>query len=420
MVKSKACSQWLTLIYRQFLGLKAQGCGFAWGNPLLLLLLSCLGIAFIYSVQSQGTQVKWKMQLIWLVLGCLVYYVVALLNYRIYLQMAHWIYFFSIVCLLLLWTPLGRTMGGSRRWLNMGGLFLQPSDFSKLATLIFTSSLLTRTKLASVKESLRTLIKIFFAGGLPFLLILLQPDLGSSLVLPSIVFALLFVSRLSLKFFTVTLIACIGLAGIVGLDTYGYYKQLKSKEAQTYDQREVQKTSFLKPFLPLKNYQRNRILAFAAPSAIDPQGVHMTWHLNQSLIAIGSGGLFGKGWTKNTQAQLGYLPKAASFNDFIFAVLAEEMGLFGTCLVLILYAILILNTFRIASLAKDRFGCYLAVGVAILLLTHVWINIGMTLGIMPITGIPLPFLSYGGSFMLVCFFSQGIVQSVYRFRYSGL
>ena len=118
------------------------------------------------------------------------------------------------------------------------------------------------------------------------------------------------------------------------------------------------------------------------------------------------------------QSQLGFLPKATSLDDFIFAVLAEETGLWGTYFIFALYGILILNTLRIALIARDLFGYYLCVGIALLMAMHVWINVGMTLGIMPITGISIPFLSYGGSFMLICFFSQGLVQSVYRFRLS--
>ncbi len=403
--------QWLSLRYRKLLELRKQGAAFMWINPLIVFILSLLGIAFMYAVQSGSTQhVKWKSQLVWMLLGSCVYYGVSSIHYKIFLQTAHWFYAGSIACLLLLWTPLGQTLGGSRRWIKIFGLGLQPSDLSTLSTLLIVASLLTRSKMSSFLESIHTLIKIALCSGLSFLLIFIQPDLGSAMVLPCIVFSLLFISRLSLRFFFVTSIVSVFVVGIIALDAYAYFLQTKTANASS--------GQFIKPFLPLRDYQRKRILAFAAPSSVDPYGVHIGWHLKQSLIAIGSGGVWGKGWTKNTQAQLGYLPKAASLNDFIFSVLAEETGLVGSLFVLALYMLLILNTFRIASLSKDRFGCYLSVGVAILLLTHVWINIGMTLGIMPITGLPLPFLSYGGSFMLVCFFSQGIVQSVYRFRFA--
>ena len=377
-------------------------------NPCLLLLLSCIGIAFMYSIQkdSMAIQLKWKMQVIWLSLGFFVYYFTSKFHYKLFFQNAHWFYLLSVVLLLLLWTPLGKTLGGSRRWLNLGFITIQPSDFSKVATLLIISSILTRSQMANIKESFRILLNIMIISGISFGLIFLQPDLGSAMVLPAIIFGLLFVSKLSLKFFWGVFISCLVILLLIALDTRAYYLKIKGEH------------SFFKTFLPLKDYQRNRILAFAVPSSIDPKGVNIGWHLKQSLIAIGSGGIFGKGWTKNTQAQLGYLPKAASLDDFIFSVLAEETGLFGTYFVLVLYFILIFNTLRIATMARDRFGCYICVGISLLMITHVWINIGMTLGIMPITGLPLPFLSYGGSFMLVCFFCQGLVQSVYRFRFA--
>ncbi len=377
-------------------------------NTSILILLSVMGIAFMYAIQKDSGVVhfKWKFQIIWLMLGLIIYYVTSSIHYKIFLQNAHWIYVLSILLLLLLWTPLGKTLGGSRRWINLGFINIQPSDFNKLATLLMVASILTRTQMTNFHNSFHILIEIFVISFISFILIFLQPDLGSAMVLPVIVFGLLFVSKLSLKFFCIVFLVSILGIGLISLDVYGYYQRLKGKE------------SIIRSFLPLKDYQRNRILAFTIPSSIDPKGVHVGWHLKQSLIAIGSGGILGKGWTKNTQAQLGYLPKAASLDDFIFSVLAEETGLLGSYFVLVLYCILIFNTFRIATMARDRFGCYLSVGVALLLFTHVWINIGMTLGIMPITGLPLPFLSYGGSFMIVCFFSQGLVQSVYRFRFS--
>ena len=377
-----------------------------WLNPVLLFIISGLGIAFMYSIQKESGMIhlKWKMQVVWLSLGFCLYGIVSRYHYKIFFQNAHWFYWLSILLLLLLWTPLGRILGGSRRWLNLGFITIQPSDFSKIATLLMVASILTRTQLSTFKDSVYVLTKISCIVGLSFFLIFLQPDLGSAMVLPAIIFGILFISCLSIRFFiTVFLIFCL-ILGIIGLDTRAYFLKQKGEP------------SVFAPFLPLKDYQRNRILAFAVPRSVDPQGIHIGWHLKQSLIAIGSGGLLGKGWTKNTQAKLGYLPKAASLDDFIFAVLAEETGLFGSYFVLVLYGILIFNTFRIATMARDRFGCYLCVGVALMMVTHIWVNIGMTLGIMPITGLPLPFLSYGGSFMFVCFFSQGLVQSVYRFR----
>jgi rod shape determining protein RodA len=222
------------------------------------------------------------------------------------------------------------------------------------------------------------------------------------------VFGLLFVSRLSLSFFGSLMALCLFLILLLGADVYGHYRHFHP-DAPSFGMPR-------RPFLPLRTYQRERILSFVAPHVVDPNGVHIGWHRKQSLIAVGSGGFWGKGWGKNTQAKLGYLPKAASFNDFIFSVAAEEIGFFGASFILVLYAVLIVHSLRVAGLSRDRFGCYLAVGVSLLLLTHTWINIGMTIGLMPITGIPLPFLSYGGSFVVMCFVALGVVQSVYRFR----
>jgi len=398
----------IEFIYYKFEDWKKRRTALSLWNTSILILLSIIGIAFMYAIQKDSTVLhfKWKLQIIWLCLGLIIYYVTSSIHYKVFLQNAHWIYIFSIFLLLLLWTPIGKTLGGSRRWLNLGFINVQPSDFNKLATLLMVASILTRTQMTTIRDSFRVLVEIFIISCISFGLIFLQPDLGSAMVLPAIIFGLLFISKLSLKFFGIVFLTTLFGIGLITLDVYGYYQRLKGHDSKIHS------------FLPLKDYQRNRILAFTVPTSIDPKGVHVGWHLKQSLIAIGSGGIFGKGWTKNTQAQLGYLPKAASLDDFIFSVLAEETGLLGTYFVLVLYCILIFNTFRIATMARDRFGCYLSVGVALLLFTHVWINMGMTLGIMPITGLPLPFLSYGGSFMIVCFFSQGLVQSVYRFRFA--
>jgi rod shape determining protein RodA len=168
--------------------------------------------------------------------------------------------------------------------------------------------------------------------------------------------------------------------------------------------------------LPIHNYQRNRILTFVAPDVVDPSGTGASWNANQAKISAATGGLSGKGLFKGTQAQLGYLPQAVAHNDFIFSVIAEETGFLGSAFIVGLFCLMVANGIRIAGLARDRFGMQLAIGVSILFLVHFFINIGMTIGITPITGLPLPFLSYGGSFVLSCFILQGLVQSVYRYR----
>jgi rod shape determining protein RodA len=243
-------------------------------------------------------------------------------------------------------------------------------------------------------------------------LILYQPDLGTSLVLIPMVLGLLYISNLSMQFFTTVSLACVMIVGIVMWDVYRYYSFLESNDYTPTSNSGAYKENSYLPYL--KDYQRNRILTFLMPDKVDPRG--SGWNLNQSLISVGSGGLTGKGWTEGTQAKLGYLPRSVAHNDFIFSVVAEEKGFLGSITVLSLSGILLLNGVRIASKARDRFGMLLAVGVTIIFTIHTFINIGMTIGLMPITGLPLPFLSYGGSFLLSCCILQGIVQSVYRHR----
>ena len=168
--------------------------------------------------------------------------------------------------------------------------------------------------------------------------------------------------------------------------------------------------------LPLRDYQRNRLMVSIQPALVDPTGTGAGWNARQSRQAVGAGGPWGKGFGKGLQSQLGYLPRSVAHNDFIFAVLAEERGFVGAVMVIGLFGGLLANGLRIAGAARDRLGMLLAVGVTVIFLVHVFINIGMTIGLTPITGLPLPFLSYGGSFLLSCCFLQGIVQSVYRHR----
>jgi rod shape determining protein RodA len=199
------------------------------------------------------------------------------------------------------------------------------------------------------------------------------------------------------------------LLGLVAVDSYRYLNFLEANSLSPSTDKGAYEAHSV---LPLHDYQRNRILAFIAPDRIDPMGI--SWNLNQSLISVGSGGLTGKGWTQGTQAKLRYLPEAHT--DFIFSVLAEEKGFLGSISVLGLFGVVLWNGIRIAGLARDRLGTLLALGGTVLIAVHVFVNIAMTIGLVPITGIPLPFISYGGSFVLSCCVLQGLVQSVYRFR----
>ena len=280
-----------------------------------------------------------------------------------------------------------------------------------VAVLLITASLLVRSEIGTVRQSLGVLGKLALAVGAPMLLILLQPDLKSAIVLPPMVFSMLYVSRLSGRFFAGALAAFLVVTGVVAWDTWRYMDFMESNGYSFQNDRGLYEKH---SWVPLHDYQRNRILSFVDPDKIDPMGIG--WNQRQSLISVGSGGLSGKGWTEGTQARLGYLPRSVAHNDFIFSVIAEEKGFLGSITVLSLFGLMLFNGIRIAGLARDRFGTLLALGVTVLFMVHVFVNIAMTIGLVPITGIPLPFISYGGSFVLSCCLLQGLVQSVYRFR----
>lgn len=381
-------------------------------TPIAMVGLSAIGVVFIYSAQLSTPQNNWITQLVWLAAGSLVYLAVSMLDYRLWLSIGHWFYLGCLVPLVLV-LFVGQERYGAQRWLDFGSFAFQPSEPAKAAVLVFTASLLIRSEVGTVKQSLGVLGKLALAVGLPMFLIMLQPDLKSVIVLPPMVFSMLYVSKLSTRFFLGAMGAFFLLVSVVAWDSYSYVSYMKANNLDFHKQKGAyEKTTWI----PLKDYQRNRILTFVRPDVIDPSGTKDAWNLNQSLISVGSGGLTGKGWTQGTQAQLGYLPPAVAHNDFIFSVIAEEKGFLGSLTVLSLFGIMMFNGIRIAALARDRFGTLLALGVTVLFSVHVFVNIAMTIGLVPITGIPLPFISYGGSFVLSCCLLQGLVQSVYRFR----
>ena len=387
-----------------------------WINPVLILMLCFTGVLFIFSAQyNQSSGGDWAKQLFWITIGCVLYAVVASINYKRLLEYAHFIYLAGIGGLLLTtqYSPISVEMMGARRWVDLGLATIQPTEGAKIGTLIMAASILARSRVGSLSNSLLTLFTLGIVFLIPMLLVFSQPDLGSTLVFPPIMFALLYISRLSGKFFIALFVVFLLAISLVGIDIYGYGKHLEKKRSAEQLQQTVKPYNSL---LPIRDYQRNRILTFVAPQVIDPSGTGSSWNANQAKISAATGGLYGKGLLKGTQAQLGYLPKAVAHNDFIFSVLAEETGFIGSLLVILAFTALILNGIRIAGLARDHFGRQLCLGVSILFLIHFFINIGMTIGITPITGLPLPFLSYGGSFVLSCFILQGITQSVYRHR----
>ncbi len=405
--------------FRRFLKQAEEG-RFDWINPLCMLLLATASVVFIYSAQSYSQDSDWLKQIFWVGLGFSVYAAVSLVNYNFWLEYAHWFYIACIALLVplvieatLVDLPLVKTRFGSTRWVDFGPFSLQPSELAKIGTLLLVASILARSKIGTISESLTVLGKVALVFFLPIALIFLQPDLGSSLVFPPMVFALLYVSRLSLRFFAGALGLFAVAVTVIAVDVHRYHEFY---EANGLDYLSDSGAYQDQSIVPLKDYQRQRILTFVAPSVADPQGVNTNWNLMQSLIAVAGGGVFGKGVFDGLQATLGYLPSTIAPNDFIFSVAAEETGFIGGVLLIGLLTLMVLNGLRIAGMARDRFGMLLAVGVSCILMVHVFVNIGMTIGLMPITGLPLPFLSYGGSFFISCCVLQGLLQSTYRFR----
>ena len=400
-----------------------------WLTPLALVCLGAFGVTFIYSATFSTVHTtpatgltallreEWFKQILYLGLGTGVYIVTSLVDYRFWLSVAHWFYAACLIPLVIVLIPgVGGDAAerwGASRWIPLGpfGTY-QPSETAKIAVLLMTASILIHSKIGTIVRSLGTLGKLALAVGIPMLLILAQPDLKSAIVLPPMVFSMLYVSKLSTRFFVGALGAFLLLLGALTIDISRYVNYMETNKLNySRDKGKYEPHSWL-PYL--HDYQRNRILSFVNPDKYDPTGIG--WNQRQSLISVGSGGFTGKGWTEGTQAQLGYLPPGVSHNDFIFAVIAEEKGFLGSITVLGLFGIVLFNGIRIAGSARDRLGTLIAIGVTVLFAVHVFVNIAMTIGLVPITGIPLPFISYGGSFVLSCCLLQGLVQSVWRFR----
>ncbi len=400
-------------------------------TPLALIGLSLFGIAFIYSAQFSDPRFTnvtglrsllrqdWFKQIVFLGAGIVIYVMVSLIDYRFWLSVAHWLYLACLVPLIVVFFPgvggAAAERWGAQRWIDLGPFTFQPAETAKIGVLLITAAILVHSKVGTVRQSLGTLGKLALAVGAPMFLILLQPDLKSAIVLPPMVFSMLYVSKLSPRFFVGALGAFLTIVTLVGWDSVRYVNFMESHDYKfLVDRGKFQASG--QGIMPFHDYQRDRILAFAAPEKVDPSSKTVAYNLSQSLISVGSGGLTGKGWTDGWQAQLGYLPRTVAHNDFIFSVIAEEKGFLGSLTVLGLFGIVLFNGIRIAGSARDRLGTLIAIGVTALFTVHMFVNIAMTIGLVPITGIPLPFISYGGSFVLSCCLLQGLVQSVWRFR----
>ena len=344
--------------------------------PMLFLL--GLGLFYIYSTGQQvgGNPDIWKRQLFYVILGLSIWLFLAYVDYKIWAQWTIVIYSVGVIALILV-LLFGVERYGAKRWFSLFGLFsVQPSEFAKIATLILSAWVLSIRNFNL--HNLKHLSGFALITAIPFLLIYKEPDLGSSLIFLPIAAAMLFVGRVRWKWILISIVTVM----IMIPSIY--------------------------PFL--RGYQKERILVFLDP-ARDPS--NKGWNSRQSQLAVGSGGLYGKGIGNGTQSTLGFLPKTVSNSDFIFSVIAEETGFVGSAMVLLSYLLIILSAFRTAAIARDDFGKYLAVGIGVLIFIHSSVNIGMTIRMMPVTGLPLPLVSLGGSFIISTMIALGLLQSIY-------
>ncbi|MCK4777064.1 MAG: rod shape-determining protein RodA [Actinomycetia bacterium] len=347
----------------------------------VILLLVSFGSLMIYSSTHASGKGFYDLQrqIIWIITGFVILIPIAFMDYRRYKGYYFFIYGLNIFILSIVFVR-GILTSGVERWIQIGPFTFQPSEFSKIFMILFLASFFCERELNPI--SANDIFKAFLYLLPPMFLIYFQPDLGTALALIVIFLGMLLLAGARWWHFGVFV-----LVGIVLV--FSIFQ-----------------------FNILKPYQMNRLFVFINPD-LDPQSAG--YNLNQAKIAIGSGGIFGKGLLSGTQTNLRFLP--ARHTDFIFAVIGEELGLLGALSLLLLFFFLNFRVIRIALTAKDIFGSFLAIGIFSMWLFQILTNIGMNIGIMPITGIPLPFISYGGSAMWVNMISVGILLNIYRERY---
>jgi rod shape determining protein RodA len=417
-------------------------------------LLVTVGILMIYSAGfdpvDKVNSGMFKKQILWFIFGFIFMIFITFLNYQYIGDYALQIYGFFIVVLLFT-TILGTPIRNTRAWLNLGFFSIQPSEFMKLALVIVLG------KYLEIRERdirhFRELLVPFALTLLPMLIVMAQPDFGTAVLFIPILFTMLFVGGADVTHL-ISIIAIAAIALLVPMILT--YREWIGTEGSNFLLDFFQDLNLLfivsgvilvisaitfvmhffivnkylrKIYIPgsvisiglissviiqkfFKVYQKKRILVFLNPD-LDPHG--SGYNIIQSKIAIGSGGFFGKGFLKGSQAQLGFLPEKTS--DFIFPVVAEEWGFIGSMFVIFLFAVVIFKGIQIAFEAKDKFGALLASGICTIFFFHILINIGMVIGIMPVTGLPLCFISYGGSNLIMSMIGVGILINIRSKKY---
>lgn len=378
-----------------------------WSLTATVLALLTISTLFIYSAQFQApgsVGSTWQRQIFFSGIGLGLYFLIAWFDYRSLIRWAGWVYPITIGLLLLVF--LFPSINGAHRWINLPGFTIQPSEFAKPITLIMIATFLSAPD--RDRTSNQTFLWAVGLLALPLILIALEPDLSTALVMIPSVIAMLLYAGIKRKWIVQ---AVIGFT-LFSILLCGWIKY--EAPIGTDKDTSVAAQKWHLPTVPiLEPYQKERIRVFLSD---DVDTADAGWNKLQAQVAVGSGGLRGKGYLQGTQNMLGFLPRTVAPTDFIFCVIAEEMGFIGSISILLLYMLLLGRCLRTAWRARDEFGRMVALGISTLLFCHIFINIAMTIGLLPITGLPLPLMSYGGSFMISTLVALGIIQSIYQRR----
>jgi rod shape determining protein RodA len=385
-----------------------------WLHLIAIGALMIVGVAFVFSATTSHEAASnvawynqvWVRQIVWGVVGLAAAAVLCLVDYHILARWSYVIYWTSILLLILVFL-IGPVKWGAQRWIVLGPFQFQPAEFAKLAFILAMGNFLSRPI-----DELRRPVTFWKGLGfmvLPFLLILKEPDLGSALIFLPMGLVMMFIAGVPIKYLGSLVGGGALIISLIMVDVLFAPPEWQIK---------------------LEHYQRRRLLVYFGIDGAPPNATlaekakarremrNDSYNVDQALISVGSGGVWGKGFRQGTQNALGYLPKDVAHNDFIFSVIAEEKGFMGSVTVVALYSVVLFTGIRIAGQARDRLGKLLAAGIIAMWFSHVFINIGMNIRLMPVTGVPLPLLSYGGSSVLCSLIAAGILQNVYLYRRS--
>jgi len=385
------------------------------------LLLLAIGITSVYSdTYDAGASMYFNRQLIWTGIGILLMLIIMVLPFRTLQLLSYPLYGFSILFLIVVLIA-GKMVAGSKSWFGVAGFGLQPSEIVKVTTILALASYLSERHVNLNRFKHLSIILGFVL--LPVLLIVLQPDVGTAIIYLGMLVIILYWAGAS-NFLMMTIIApfAAAIATLFGTTpfliviavtfvTLFLLRQNRLAAAMVFSLTVLMGVSVQFIFGKLAPHQQNRIVTFLNPDA-DPLGAG--YNVIQSKIAIGSGGLFGKGFLQGSQTQLNFIP--AQWTDFIYCVPSEEFGFVGAFAILLFLTLFLIRGVQIASMVKSRYASLVAIGIVAAFATHTIINIGMSMGIMPVVGVPLPFLSYGGSNLLTNMIMAGLLLNMYANR----